>query len=254
MKRRLPVLILLLILSLSQIWSSEQDRYQAVLFARAIEAPEPPQIVHGYLVFTYAEPGGIPPRYVAAAFRHENYGELHIFSRTDAGLFALIYEIPPDVEEVAYRLIVDGVWTPDPVNPNTRSEAGAVLSSFSVPPEARPGYRPGGPRLENGRARFVLRRSDVQGRFLAGVGGSSFRFDEPFEELDIRLVGSFNDFDPFVHLLEYNEGEYRIDLALPPGNYGYYFLIEGKRVLDPGNPEFMYGERRSRYSRISVDF
>lgn len=254
MARRLPVLILLLILSLSQIWSSEQDRYQAVLFARALETPEPPRIVEGYLVFTYAEAGGIPPRYVAAAFRHENYAELHIFSRTDAGLFALIYEVPSDVEEVAYRLIVDGVWTPDPTNPNTLSEAGAVLSSFSVPPEARPGYRAGGPRQENGRVQFVLRRGDVQGRYLAGVGGSSFRFEEPFEELDVRLVGSFNDFDPYVHILRYTGGEYRITLPLSPGNYGYYFLIEGQRVLDPGNPEYMYGERRSRYSRVSVDF
>lgn len=254
MKRRLPVLILLLILSLSQIWSNEQERYQAVLFARALEAPEPPQIVQGYLVFTYAEPGGTPPRYVAAAFRHENYGELHVFSRTEAGLFALIYEMPSDVEDVAYRLIVDGVWTPDPNNPNTLSEAGAVLSSFSIPPEARPGFRTGGPRVEDGRVRFILRQNAVRGHFLAGVGGSSYRFDEPFEELDVRLVGSFNDFDPFVHILDFTGDGYRIDLPLPPGNYGYYFLIEGRRVLDPGNPEFMYGDRRSRYSKISVDF
>lgn len=254
MVRRLPVLILLLILSLSQIWSSEQDRYQAVLFARALEEPEPPRIVQGHLVFTYAEAGGVPPRYVAAAFRHENYRQLHVFSRTEAGLFALIYEVPSDVEEVAYRLVIDGVWTPDPTNPNTLSEAGAVLSSFSLPPGLRPGYREGGPRVENGRARFVLRRDDVQGRFLAGVGGSGFRFDRPFEELDVRLVGSFSGFDPYVHILDYVGGEYQIGLPLPPGEYGYYFLINGEKVLDPGNPEFMYGERRSRYSRISVDF
>ena len=254
MVRRFSVVLLLLIISLSQIWSSEQDRYEAVLYARALEAPKPPQLVFGHLVFSYQEPSNNQPRYVAAAFQHENYRELHLFSRTDTGLYALIYEVPPGIEEVTYRLIVDGVWTTDPANPNTVEVAGTELSALRVDPSLLPGFDQGGPIVEDDTVRFVLRRRDVERRFLTTVDSAHVRFDKPFEDLDIRLVGSFNDYDPYVHFLDLSDGSYTIELPLPPGDYGYYYLIEGERVLDPANSDFLYGERRSRFSRITVDF
>jgi hypothetical protein len=224
-----------------------------VLYARALEAPEPPHLIFGYLVFSYEAPSGNQPRYVAAAFQHENYRELHLFSRTDAGLFALIYDVPAGVSELSYRLIVDGVWTTDPANPNTVEVGGAELSALRVDPSTLPGFEPGGPVVENNRIRFALRRSDVERRFMTTVDGAHVRFDKPFEELDIRLVGSFNDYDPFVHYLSLSDGSYSIEVPLPPGDYGYYYLIEGRRVLDPANANYLYGERRSRFSRIRVD-
>ncbi len=233
--------------------ASDAERYEAVIYARTLEEPQGPTLVGNYLVFSYVEAEGPSPRYVAAAFDHENYGQLHLFSKTAAGLYALIYEIPTDIDELSYRLIVDGVWTSDPANPPEESGSKAPLSTVRIgPSETSPAFHRS-PTVDRGVATFVLRRSDVEGRFILSIEGDHVRFARPFEELDVRLVGSFDGYDPYLHVLRRFGGEYRIELPLPKGEHGYYFLIDGKRVLDPANSEYLYGPNRSRFSKVTVE-
>ena len=253
MTRLGSILLFLLVAGLPYpAWSNQTDRYDAVLFARALTEPQAPTTVGNYIVFSYADVEQPPPRYVAAAFQHEEYSQLHLFSKTATGLCVLIYQQPQQAGEILYRLVVDGIWLNDPANPHTIRESGALLSALSFGSQESDQTR-SGPTVADGRASFTLKRDDVEGLFLIGVDGRRHRFDRPFEELDVRLVGSFSDFDPFLHILRLVDGEFVLELSLPPGDHGYYFLVDGQRILDPANPESLYGRGRSRYSKIAVD-
>lgn len=199
----------------------------------------PPRVVDGRVLFSY-EPSGRTitgprfTRYVGVAFEHENYSEVHVFSRNQNGIFFLIYPIPSDgrIRTLRYRYIVDGLWLPDPENPNrVRDVAGIAISYVDVPvPEADQGDLP------------RLQRS---GRMLFAFRGEPGRI--------VHIAGSFTNWDPFMHRLrESAPGEYSITLRLPPGTYAYYFVVDGERVLDPFNPDTAYDLDGNPASRVTV--
>jgi beta-lactamase regulating signal transducer with metallopeptidase domain len=65
---------------------------------------------------------------------------------------------------------------------------------------------------------------------------TTFRL-EGFEDARIvTLAGSFNDWDPSAQLLTREGDEWVCRLELPPGKYGYKFVVDGKWMTDPANP------------------
>ncbi|NBC28854.1 MAG: hypothetical protein GVY29_02555, partial [Spirochaetes bacterium] len=99
--------------------------------------PEPPQVVDGQILLTYRT--GEYNRYVAAAFAHEDYRRIHEYRRVDrpgTDMFFLLVPIPANREELRYRVIVDGLWQADPVNPRrTTDSMGREVSFFPIPPQ-----------------------------------------------------------------------------------------------------------------------
>ena len=66
-------------------------------------------------------------RYVGIAFDFENFRTIHSFQlrkikdaeyETQKSFYFYILDLPKDVQSVEYRLVVDGLWTTDPLNPN----------------------------------------------------------------------------------------------------------------------------------------
>lgn len=49
----------------------------------------------------------------------------------------------------------------------------------------------------------------------------------------VTLVGSFNQWNRFTRPLRRIDGEWRIEVFLPPGNYPYAFIIDGQVARDP---------------------
>ncbi|MDR1025593.1 MAG: isoamylase [Treponema sp.] len=132
----------------------------------------------------------------------------------DSGLLFYVYQAPEGLEELEYRLIIDGLWTTDPANPRSRRNAASGITNSLVIL----------PRVNKGP---VLHENPP------GVLHFSFR-GPPGET--VTVAGSFNNWDPFMYeLREWPQGTYTLSLPLPPGTYQYLFFHRGERLLDPYN-------------------
>jgi hypothetical protein len=173
----------------------------------------PPWIHERWVVFSYRPTE--TARFVAVRFAHEDYAVLHPLEVNERGTFVLIYQPPPGLDTLTYRMSVDGLWMRDPSNPRHRTDSFGTSYSL-VDLAALPAAPAPGPIVETGgRVTFSLRADPNR---------------------LVSVAGSFNRWDPFVHVLdEVNAGLYRITLRLPPGEYYYYFLDSGRKTLDPAN-------------------
>lgn len=206
-----------------------------------------PKIVEGNVLFTFQ--GDSSTRYVAAAFEHEDFSELHTYQvlrnettdpenpneTIETKVFALAYPVPEDLERLEYRIVADGLWQTDPTNPEVeRGAHGVRLSTFSLP--ERSPTETEIPRVsESGEVEFIFEADAGEG--VETIRGQ--RFDLSSERgLNVSVAGSFNNWDPYMHSLEETqEGVYRLKIRVPRGRHTYYFVVNGRRVVDPENPE-----------------
>jgi hypothetical protein len=182
---------------------------------RSIDSSQPPRMVEDELVLSYMPEK--PVRFVGARFEHEAWRTLHPYAVNDRGVFVLDYPVPEGVREIRYRIVVDGLWMPDPANPVT--EADGAGASFSV-------YK-----LENEPVRPVVNPKPAPDGALTFVfRGSPGR--------RVSIVGDFNNWDPFMDPLdETSPGSYSVTLRVPAGEHWYYFFSDGRRILDRYNAQ-----------------
>jgi hypothetical protein len=219
----------------SSVFPPEVFRYLS-----SIDQARAPEVMQDHVVFTFDSERFV--RYVAIAFEHEEFQERHVFSvrpGDDNGeVFYYVYPVDRDLDRLRYRLIVDGVWIADPyVERSVIDRRGIAMSEIDL--LERPVREFRGPVVhDDGRVEF---------RFAY-----DFRVSGAVETLDGRrisignlpaqapvVVGSFNAWDPFVHRMSPlvdNSDLYSLELRLPPGDYYYYYLVAGERILDPTNP------------------
>lgn len=200
----------------------------------------PPEILPNETVlFTYkSDP---PPRYVAAAFAHENYSTIHLFSKNANDVFILTYPIPPQSalpnDRLTYRLVVDGLWQPDPLSRQTvRTAAGLRLSRFDID-------RPEAPVLWGAivRGRTVTFRLRVRDLGLRS------------EPSAVYVVGSFNNYDPYFDPMdEVRDGVYERTVRMPPGEHFYYYVVDGAAYRDPQSGSAVVLNNDVPGTRISV--
>jgi hypothetical protein len=186
-----------------------------LIVLQGIDAPQPPRLVGDTLVLSVKPQR--PARMVGARFETEGWRILHRFELNDNGVFVMDYPVPEGVREIRYRIVVDGLWMSDPENPQvTEDDAGNELSVFTLDAEPlRPVFNP---RLE-------------------GDGSITFTF-KGAPGRRVSIVGDFNNWDPFMEpMRETADGTYSITVRLPAGRHWYYFFTDGRRVLDPYNPE-----------------
>ena len=204
--------LLLMAMSVAASWAASPVSLDIAV--KSIGAPQPPHVVGDVLILSFRPDQ--PTRFVGVRFAHESWSVLHPCARNDKGVFVLDYEIPEGVRELRYRIVEDGLWTTDPSNPDTDVDPSGV--AFSV-------YT-----LTSEPVRTVINPK-------ATDGGLTFVFNGPPGKR-VALVGDFNNWDPFMDLLaETAPGTYTISLRVPPGGHWYYFLSEGRRILDRHNAQ-----------------
>jgi hypothetical protein len=192
-------------------------------------------------------------RKVGIAFAHEEFARVYWFrhllvpqdwtapvllpgqlvpdDNKDSGILFYVYEVPEDVTELEYRLVINGLWSIDPLNPVSKKDpvSGLLFSKVTVPP------RPFKPNPLRGMP-----------------DGLTFMFSAPPGE-NITVAGDFNGWDPFMYeLKEYPVGVYSLTLPLPPGTHQYVFFYRGRRYVDPHNPNRIYAKDGSAASLITV--
>ena len=200
------------------------------LYLSGLKEARGPVVVEEHLVLSVSG----PYRFVGAAFANEDWRTVHPFEVNRYGVFILAVPIPyGEATTVRYRLVLDGLWAADPVNPSAERDrgTGALMSLANLPQ----------------RPRSVLGVWDP-----AREGGASFYFEaEPGQR--ITVAGSFNGWDPFIHELDESEpGHYELSLELPPGEYFYVFVYRGERIADPLNRRLLFGADGRPVSAITI--
>jgi hypothetical protein len=148
----------------------------------------------------------------------------------DSGIMFHVYQIPEGVTEIEYRLVINGLWTADPANPDSRRDgSGLSRSVISLP-----------------------KKETVPGPLKRPPGSLSFSFEAPPGET-VTVAGNFNGWDPFMYeLREGPAGNYTINIPLPPGTYQYVFFHRGQRYLDPYNARRIYAKDGKAASEIVI--
>lgn len=223
MKRNIVLLTSLIFVSAAAFSTEAIDSYTKDKLVSQINQTGLPVIKDGYLIFTAKNNA----RHVGIVFDFENFNTIHSFERLDTrnldnevvqSLYFYILEIPRNTTDIAYRLVIDGLWTTDPENPRTEynSRANCLMSKIKVPLIAEPVTS----LPAQNTVKFIYQGD--QGRH-------------------IRLGGSFTNWDSSIYeLKETSPGFYELELPLPKGTY-YYSYYEGvSSFIDATNPERAY--------------
>ena len=231
MKTVIPAILLILIIG--NIEAVDIGSHQFIDHIRSISEPRRPEIFENGVLFT----ASASHRRVGISFAHEEYSRVHWFrplmiprdttelllpngkvDRTvdpniDTGILFHLEIIPHDLRNMDYRLIIDGLWTADPLNPlSVIRPSGIVESRINLPERPRTFQE------------------------LTQPGTYNFSFRATPGEV-VTVGGTFNNWDPFMYeMRETYPGFYTLSLPLPPGNFQYVFFHRGEQVPDPANP------------------
>jgi hypothetical protein len=229
--------LMLLIVIIGNIEAVDTESYQFIDHLLTLPGPGAPEIFGDGVIFTAPS----THRRVGIAFAHEGFSRVYWFQKLmkakneltpreeksknpvdqyqDSGILFHVYTAPKDIRELEYRLIIDGLWTTDPLNPLYRiDQKSGIIRSMIVMPE--------------------LKREPA---VIEGPPGTlTFNYRASPGEI-ITVAGSFNGWDPFMYeLREISPGTYSLTLPLPPGVYHYVFFHRGERLMDPYNHNRVY--------------
>ncbi|MDR2864705.1 MAG: isoamylase [Spirochaetaceae bacterium] len=245
-------LILLLTSSIGILGALDLRSPHFIEYLLSLKEPGEPAIFEDAVVFT------APSHYkrVGVSFAHENFSTVHWFQKLlipidntahfdpakkippemlkDSGILFYAYTVGEnmqDTRELGYRLIIDGLWLSDPLNPRTRFDftTGAELSITKAPVPQGNGWAGG-----EARGELVLSYKAQQGE-------------------SITVAGDFNGWDPFMYRLqETSPGIYHLNLPLPSGVWHYTLFFRGQRVLDPSNSKRVYSHDGTAVNTINI--
>ena len=192
-----------------------EDSSRVMMEIRGYTRAQPPRTIGQTLVLSYQSES--ITRFVGARFEHESFAVLHPYSRTEAGVFVLAFPLPFDQNTIKYRIVVDGLWMRDPLSTAVQTDLFGI--EYSVI-----------------HFQHVVAQPLVSPEFQDD-GTVTFHFvEEPGKS--VFLAGDFNGWDPFVHRLRETEpGRYSIKLPMTSGRHFYVFHMDGRRLLDPMNPD-----------------
>jgi hypothetical protein len=229
----IPALLMVII---GTIGALDTESYQFIDHLLTLKAPGEPELLDDGVLFT------APSRFrsVGIAFAHEGFAKIYWFQKLmkvrpdpeaanaeegaddlyeDSGILFYAHSFPTGERKVEYRLIIDGLWTVDPLNPLRRmDERSGIYRSVVILPEIR----------------------QTPTVFDGPPGTLSFTYQASSGET-ITVAGDFNGWDPFMYELQETAlGVYSLILPLPPGTYHYVFYHQGQRFPDPNNPVKVY--------------
>lgn len=200
-----------------------------------IEKPGAPVITDDYIIFT-ANPDS---RFVGIAFDFEDYKIIHPYkmlyqtdidgNKTAKHLF-YCYERQHKFTTIKYRIIMDGLWTTDPLNPNKYYDENINLY-FSV--------------VEDKQS--IQKNTEI-------ITPDTIHFIYKGESgLKLHLSGTFTNWDPWIYeLKETKPGFYELNLPLPQGTYYYNYYIGLTPITDNTNPKKAFTKDGRSVSVIEV--
>lgn len=215
MKRSLLFLALALLLAQTGLASETAgESIDLHLHLVSMKDARAPEIFEDRLILSAKGPW----RYVAAAFESEGFTTLHPYLRNKQGVFILVMPLPLKARSpIAYRLVVDGAWIADPLNPlRAETSSGMAVSLAQVP--------------------FISDERAGSYEILAEDGHTARFLFKGEPGMVVTLAGTFNNWDPFLYEMEETSpGVYRLELGLLDGIHYYAFYYDGEAHSDPLN-------------------
>lgn len=213
--------------------------YEYREIAQQLQEPGAPFEKDGSIVFS-AEEG---PRYIGIAFDFENYQIIHPFFKKTTydenqevrrSWYFYILEDVPEKKKIYYRMIIDGLWTTDPLNPSQfyDTETGIHLSEVEIKTQ------------KAAATRIYTKSGDSTAHFVyRGKSGQK-----------VRLAGTFTKWDSWIYeLKETAPGFYEFDLPLARGTYYYNYYIGTRQFPDATNPDRAYSDSGAPVSKIVIE-
>ncbi|GMO27000.1 MAG: hypothetical protein Ta2B_07500 [Termitinemataceae bacterium] len=225
------------VFTIGNLKALDTQSYEFIDMLLGIEKAGKPVVFEDAVVFT------APSIYkrVSVAFAHENFSKIYTFKKLlvpinetatfdekgkippellrDSGILFYAFEVPAHVKNLEYRLIVDGLWTTDPLNSQKKFDLDSGLE-FSIAPV---------PNIVRTYPTATENTTELSFSLQAESGAV------------ITVAGDFNSWDPFMYeLKETRQGIYTLNLPLPAGSWKYVFYKNGQQVLDPNNNERVY--------------
>lgn len=205
-----------------QAYENEIEQITYSDLVNSIYGKEAPRINGKYIIFT----ADGNKRHTGIAFEHEDYKYTHSFKKIlseavktgiNEPVMFYIMPIPENLSKIKYRIVTDGLWSSDPLNPETEYD------------------------YEKGFEVSVLKFNMVK-EFKTRVTDRGINFvyiGEPNQK--VGLAGSFNNWDPFMYIMKETErGLYELELPLPKGTWVYSYFIGFERKTDTTNPIRVY--------------
>lgn len=210
----------------SPLFAAEQTNYQNFeldTLLHGIDKPGAPVVTDDYIIFT----ADTRHRFVGIAFDFEDYKVIHPFQiltqkddeeNVSRKHMFYVYKRQHKFTELRYRLVFDGLWTTDPLNPNKEYDENVNLFFSKLDNLGSINVYTESPR--NDFAHFIYK----------GESGQK-----------IHLAGTFTNWDPWIYeLTETAPGLYELELPLPAGKYYYSYYIGLTPILDNTNPQKIY--------------
>jgi len=201
-----------------------EDTYEYDILAANINGVSAPIIKGNHIIFTAEKSNR---RFVGIVFDFENFKVIHPFKirkitdddgKVTGTWFFYILDIPDNLTSISYRLVIDGLWTVDPLNSLVEYNTAAGITLSKIPVDTQKPQMTCQP--DTGIVHFVYK----------GESGES-----------IRLGGSFTNWDSWIYYMNETEpGIYVIDLPLPEGTYYYSFYHGTASFVDKDNPARAY--------------
>lgn len=231
-----------LFLSSAELFSAESkamltdEELDYAELVNTIQAVGSPYLKGDYAIFTSKSNA----RHIGIAFDFEGFKTIHSFKikkfidmeyKEADSIYFYILKVPKNVLEINYRLIIDGLWTVDPLNDETvfSRETNLVLSHFNASREIPQVTE----KISGGKIRFVYK----------GKSGQK-----------VRVGGSFTNWDSWIYQMsEVAPGVYQFEIPLPPGKYEYAFYTGINSFPDSGNPQKCYTPDGKTASLIILD-
>ncbi len=239
MKKFLLIFLTITAFSCFNAFSGEKIVYQNFELDKLIheiEYPQKPVITDDYIIFTADK----FYRFVGIAFDFENYQQIHPFQvlsrkiddeTSERQLLFYCYKRTHKITQINYRLILDGLWTTDPHNPDKYYDENTNLF-FS--------------KIEDPVSIKILTEATQD-------NGVHFVYKGETNQT-VYLTGSFTNWDPWIYqLTETKRGLYELTLPLPTGKYYYTYCIGLTPVLDNTNPNKAYSIDGRTANVITVD-
>lgn len=206
--------------------------------AQRLREPEAPFEKDGLIVFSANE----GPHYVGIAFDFENFQKIHPFQKRilldengekSRAWYFYILEEYPKTDRILYRLIIDGLWTTDPMNPKQYYDnmTGIRLSQIDV-----------------------KREYETATSVKTSVNGKSVHFVYKGKSgQNVRVAGTFSNWDSWIYrLAETSRGTYELTLPMNEGTYYYVYCIGTKEFPDSTNHERAIKDGGQAVSKITV--
>lgn len=236
-KKFLFFAIFIALISFYQTFADEAEtRFKYDNLVISLKKAAQPQVTEDFVVFTQ----NTGPGFVGIAFDFEEYKTIHTFKQKKIfdedgnlknSLLFFILTKPENVQTINYRLLIDGLWTADPLNPNKNYDwtMGLTLSSIDM----------GEPKPE-----ITCVQDKNFARFIYN--------GEPGQK--VRLAGTFTKWDSWIYELnETRPGFYELTIPLTKGTYYYSYYIGLNSFIDKTNPNRAYTSEGQAASVLYVN-